>query len=353
MNNKIKILLILFLLIIFLTNIFFSQNGLANMGQKIQPQSIGIISKSNDCYVSNGVIPLGPTYNVTNLCDNNVTSQTLYSGSNFPHYFVVNLTKRFLVDHLAINWGNYPFNGHIDVWTGSSFIAYSNFTNSGTGTNQTITLNSQYVTQKIRLWASTDKNGNIPDNYFGAYEVWFYGDLPPKDFSINSSQTTLSLVLNTDNQVIISVSGKENFTGKVNLTISLSNSHASAICSPIVLVINITSSYCTISADAPGHYTITFIGTNTTINKTHSINLTLIVTVKDYTPIWFTIILLIFAFIVLFVVGFFERFAMVGAGLVSAIIAVLSWSWTGEIFIPAVFTLMLAVCIGLAMTKKK
>lgn len=65
-----------------------------------------------------------------------------------------------------------------------------------------------------------------------------------------------------------------------------------------------------------------------------------------------TLILLILAFIVLLIIGFFERFAMVGAAIVCAIIAVLGWTWTGAIYVPAIFILLMAVCIGLAATRK-
>lgn len=63
--------------------------------------------------------------------------------------------------------------------------------------------------------------------------------------------------------------------------------------------------------------------------------------------------LLVIAFISLFLIGFFEKFAMVGAALVSFIIGILSWTWIGEPYVPAIFTFLGAVCIGLAITQKK
>ena len=65
-----------------------------------------------------------------------------------------------------------------------------------------------------------------------------------------------------------------------------------------------------------------------------------------------TILFLVIAFVVLLVLGFYERMAMVGAAIVSAIIVVLAWTWTGAIYISAVFLIMMAVCIGLSITKR-
>jgi hypothetical protein len=63
-------------------------------------------------------------------------------------------------------------------------------------------------------------------------------------------------------------------------------------------------------------------------------------------------LLLIISFAFLFIVGFFERFAMVGAALVCAIIAIQGWIWTENVFVSAIFIFMMAVCIGLAINKK-
>lgn len=81
------------------------------------------------------------------------------------------------------------------------------------------------------------------------------------------------------------------------------------------------------------------------------VQLTIITPTLDTATI--SIILLIFSLIFLFIIGFIERFAMVGAALVSFIIGILSWTWTGEPYVPAIFTFLGAVCIGLAITQKK
>lgn len=344
MKRKFQVLLLLILLMISIINIVPKVS--ARLFQ-VKELSIHLVTKLTDCY---GNIAGLTNFEVPKGCDNNDTPQYIGQNSGAIEWIVFNLSSRFVVDHIQAVWKNYPGSGHIDVWTGSSWVNYKNYTYSGVNSNQTITLDHNFLTTKLRLYMSGPFESV---SYAGFAEIWVYGDNPPSDFSISLSKSTLGIHLNTEGSVIISISGKEGFTGRVNLTASSSDSHATVICAPIILIVNITPSECSISADATGHYTITFTGTNVTIGQTHSITLSLIVTIVDYTPIWFIILLLLFAFIVLFIVGFFERFAMVGAGLVSAIIAVLSWTWTDSIYVPAVFVLLMTLCIGLAMTKKK
>lgn len=64
------------------------------------------------------------------------------------------------------------------------------------------------------------------------------------------------------------------------------------------------------------------------------------------------LILLLFVLTILFIAGFIERFAMVGAAIDSFIIAILAFTWTKTEWASALFVILGAVCIGFAITKK-
>jgi len=70
-------------------------------------------------------------------------------------------------------------------------------------------------------------------------------------------------------------------------------------------------------------------------------------------PTELLILILLFAmFIFLFVVGLYNRFVMVGASIVSVFLAIQTFTMTENIVLPAFFIFIMAVCIGLSITKK-
>jgi len=60
----------------------------------------------------------------------------------------------------------------------------------------------------------------------------------------------------------------------------------------------------------------------------------------------------LFVFMFLFIVGLFERFAMVMAAIVSVFIALELWLLTSSPILSALFIFITALCIGLAITEK-
>lgn len=62
-------------------------------------------------------------------------------------------------------------------------------------------------------------------------------------------------------------------------------------------------------------------------------------------------IILFVLFIFMFIVGLYNRFVMIGSGIVSVFLAIQSWIITESPFIPAFFIFITAICIGYSFTK--
>lgn len=60
----------------------------------------------------------------------------------------------------------------------------------------------------------------------------------------------------------------------------------------------------------------------------------------------------LFIFMFLFLVGLKERFAMIGAALVSGFIAIEIWELTASLILPAIFVFVSAICIGITITTR-
>lgn len=146
------------------------------------PLVVHAIPKKTDCY-SDKTPAIG---SVSLACDQNDSARVFWSDTSLPVTVYYNLTATFLVDHVAV-WEGYASSGHIDVWSGSSWITMANYTIVGTFQNVTVTLGHQYVTSRLR---DVITGGTT---YVDRFEEWFYGDFPP--VVIASKLSTASAVV--------------------------------------------------------------------------------------------------------------------------------------------------------------
>ncbi len=131
--------------------------------------SATFIPKLN-CYASS---KLSASFPGSNACNNNDGDNWIAAGTT-NEWVIVNLTTTWTLVNVSIKFGNYPFNGHIDVWNGASWIAYKNFTQPTANTNQTYQLDHTFKADRFRVFETTTSLGNV-----GVLEVWPQGNAIP------------------------------------------------------------------------------------------------------------------------------------------------------------------------------
>lgn len=134
--------------------------------------SASFLSKKS-CYASS---QLNGSFPGSKACDNSNDDSTgawIAAGST-NEWVILNLTTTYDIKNVTIRVGNYPFNGHIDVWTGSSWLAYKNFTEPATNSNTTYQLDHVFRGDRLRVFETTTSKTNV-----GIVELWPQGTIIP------------------------------------------------------------------------------------------------------------------------------------------------------------------------------
>lgn len=122
------------------------------------------------CYASS---QLNGSFPGSNACNNNDADNWIAAGTT-NEWVVLNLTTTYDIKNISVKFGNYPFNGHIDVWNGASWIAYKNFTEPATNSNQTYQLDHVFRGNRLRVFETTTSQTNV-----GVLELWPQGTVVP------------------------------------------------------------------------------------------------------------------------------------------------------------------------------
>lgn len=124
--------------------------------------------KDNTCYADSAFIGQP----VINACDDNVGTLWLSTNTPYPHWVVINLTSTYHITSVSLNAGTAPAaTGHIDIWNGTAWIAYANFTQLPT-TNISVPLDQPFDGDRIRVYGTSGVGGS---NFMGYNEVWVFG----------------------------------------------------------------------------------------------------------------------------------------------------------------------------------
>jgi hypothetical protein len=194
-------------------------------------------------------------------------------------------------------------------------------------------------------------NGNLTESMIGfgsdsrsnyaSSGIWLSpvesGDSYPSMISINYGNTTLTRT--------ISLIQLQTPTGIViwSRNIALTSGSSFAVI-PNFSIQTVTGNW-TISLTLTGNNTGTPFISSLVINLVSSAT-----SILDMNLI--ILILLFIAFVILLIFGLIERFAMVGASLVSVFIAIETWVITTNPVVPAIFIFITAICATYAITKK-
>lgn len=314
------------------------------------------LSYKTDCYAEGssfgGIAAHACDHNWTNTY---ITSTEWVSGNVWPHWIVINLTNPGRISSITMNTGDDIANsGRFQIWAGS-WVTYKNWTNTDfpVRTNNTVSLDTlSPVTSSFRVYGVSGST-----NYMTAGEIGPNTPPPSLDFSIKSSSSSLTFQSNDVAHETISANGINGFTGNVSISASSSmfgNIGVTVVCFPSKIKVNVSTSDCVFNSMFAGQFNVTITGTNSTIIKTHSVYISVIVTGRaDNSLLILTFLLLLFAFVFLFIYGFVERFSMLGAAIVAMVIAIEGVLLTNDLFVPTIFILLMTVCITISITRKQ